>query len=173
MQLTSKQRDIGIVVGVLTAVVLIYSGFGTELKRVSNCTGFAEKYITAEFSETSVSQCTDMDGYSTTCMETDYWSEPASEVFSIYTQNGKINTKHPHEVVGGVAIPAWPEIDVDYSGDIDFDNYKRHISTKYTTTFDDGSYVTDPINIHGYCMQMRGENISVKTWWGIGYGVEG
>lgn len=144
---------IGLGVGVLSFIGL---GFDSRTYIVEACTSTVSKYVTAEYSETSSG--IDMNGefYS----ETDYWSEPASEVNTIV----RVNT-----------MPSYPDMpphDTSLSRDSDFDSFKYHTDTKlnvYVEFMGEHTYFNEPINKARTCIESLGSAVGVKEWWGISY----
>ena len=167
-----KYKPILMILLVVSIPVFIWYGYDTERKEITHCTGMAQKYVIANFSEDYTTTCYDSfsDSY-VFCTETRYWHKPASDVWTIYTQNGKVTTNLPHTVVNGVGIPDYPPINVKYSG-YDFDGYERISKTNYTITFIDGEHVNEPLNAHRKCMQYLHENIEINTWYGIKYSID-
>lgn len=138
------------------AMAVTFSGFSQEMYKVNECHSIVTKYVTAEYSETTTSL--DMDGNVST--DTDYWSEPASEVYSIT----KVNELPEY--------PPMPTHDISMKREFDFDNFKFHTDAsvkvlasqmKNKTQFSVG------INQAGKCIAKVDSVVIVDTWYSITY----
>lgn len=157
----------------LMGIVFVWIGFDTTKSKVQACTASVTKYVTAEFSEWVTSACTDYDGNLTTCTETEYWSEPASEVWSSATVNGNpTQGDYNGSMVNGVFHPNTPPRYEDMSRIPDFDNFKTNVDTSLEVSVSflgELDFFTQSIRLNEKCISMLGELIVIDTWYGIKY----
>ncbi len=153
---------------IIFAVGFVWMGYGVEGLEIESCYAKSKKYITAEYSDTTVG--VDMEGNVYT--DTDYWSEPASDVWIVHTHNGNIDdTGYPFDISNGLAVVQYPPHDKSMSRDSYFDNFSQHSRNTYTTYFKDGTYTNDGFHVHDRCMESIGGIIAVKTWYTIRYSI--
>lgn len=153
-------------------------GYDDHISRVQGCQATVKTYVTAEFSEDYMVPYTYSCGNNMTCTgmrsETRYWSKEASDINSAQTFDDKLNSQVGGEprFTQGFYTPPMPRISVDYSGDWDFDRYKKHTERSLFTTFTDGTYAG--INAREYvgCLSKIGQRVQVNTWYGWQYGAE-
>lgn len=122
----SKKDWIKISFFIAAVVIIFYAGFDYEYKKLDSCVAESKKWWIAEFSETST--FIDVDGSLNT--STDYWNEIASEVWSIKTINGVIDSSKGlnYKINNSLAIlshypPRWEEMKKDF----EFDNFLKKI----------------------------------------------
>jgi hypothetical protein len=160
---------------------LVWFGYNVRHDIIRQCEVESVAYVTAEFSETYPETYIGADGYIETTIETDYWTEAASDVYVFITINGALSESHgvlnkwSNE---GWAIPAMPShwaYDKNLRNRYDFDRYKFHLDTKLTVNavssedYEDYSF-TESTNKNLLCISKVDETVEVKTWWGISYG---
>lgn len=167
------------VVGAMCAIIAFVAGFGSKIAKIDHCVARVDRYVTAEYSAVTVTPCFNGDGSLSTCVETDYWSEPASEVFSITTQDGVAmpsNLKST-EIHHGVYFPPMPPRWDDVKKGSDFDGFKQHTDTGlrvFNTDFgnENQDSFREPISKHTKCLDTIGDFVSIKTWYGSTYSSE-
>lgn len=162
-----------ITVSVASISAFIYFGFGGEIAVISKCESTVSKYVTAEYSETTVG--IDMEGNAYT--DTDYWSEPASAVNTVTTVNGEniiVNGNFNYTESSGYFSPDMPRHDVSMKSDYDFDNFQFHndknlkVSIKSIDTGEYG-YFQDPISKTAICIDKLDSHVYIETWYTITY----
>ena len=80
----NQNKKIGIGIALTLGVVsTIWAGFDQTYGYVTRCEVRASNYVEAEYSKTDTYPCTDINGNSGLCTDTDYWDEPASDVFEV------------------------------------------------------------------------------------------
>lgn len=167
---TLKQFKTQIIVGtsVLLTCFLVWFGYGASVNTITKCEAVSTTRTIAEFSEYSCG----MDFEGNTSCDTDYWDEPASEVWTVRLINGQIHNPNdrPYKIINSELphvsfAPVWQEM----KGETDFDNFSQRRKSKYYIYFDDGDYVEDPFSVHSYCMVNINNEIPIKTWYGIKY----
>ena len=166
-----------LIASLVSTPFIIWGGYGTQEEEIINCTVQASYYITAEYSESYPSVGFDANGNMATTIETDYWSEIASDVNSVITINGEII-----EVRGksagytkerwGVPVMGSPNQQMKNG---DFDRFKNHYDVKLTIeTWNDEDQertnFTEPTAKNVACIENVDSIIDVKTWYGISYG---
>ena len=162
-----------IILGAISAIIFsVWYGFNTEQHKIVQCKAVTSKWVSAEYSDTTVGL--DMEGNLTT--DTDYWSEPASDVFTIYTVDGVIQPTDLQYSVqyGDIAVPIYPSRLEIMSKNVDFDNFQNHESNQYYVFFEDGDYATHGLSVHPTCMErMKFEKlVTVNVWYGIKRSIE-
>ena len=158
-KLTERHKQILIAVAVSLASMFIYLGFDSSPYKIEMCTSTVTRYVTAEYSEVTFG--TDAEGNPTT--ETDYWSEPASQVWNETVRNVP------------AVYPPMPPTWTGMSSDPDFDNFQNHTDTSLiiTATADpDITTFQEPISKVPDCLIMIGHITQVKTWYSITYGTD-
>jgi hypothetical protein len=168
------------VAGIAAGIAVISYGFGLNVVTVKQCKATVTSYVTAEFSETVVEMCTDSNGVMTTCLDTDYWSEPASRRFNALTIDGKVQSASfsgegwfRHQAL----YPPMPARDRSMSLMPHFDNFREHTNEHFVIgTLDEKTKETDnvskSISYNAKCMDSLGKHVFVKTWYGINYSVQ-
>ena len=176
--LTDRQKIALGIVSVVMVSGLIWYGFSSSISQVNQCTAIVKKYVIAEYSETTYSTCTDSDGNVYSCSDTDYWSEPASEIFIAVTTNGEFSgAEWPTTIQYGAHYPPMPPHNTRMRKSYDFDNFsfktvadlKVHVTDEMTG---ESSEFSDPISKNPRCVEKLNQFISVKTWYAITYGSE-
>lgn len=145
-----------ILIGLCVATIIVCAGFNTKMYKVAACTSTVTKYVTAEYSE--MTSGIDMDGDLYT--ETDYWSEPASEVYSIKKYN-----ELPE-------YPPMPEHNTSMKRDFHFDNFQFHTDTKVEVAASspgDTTMFTVGISKAAHCISKLESDVEVDTWYTITY----
>jgi len=115
-----KRKKIFKICGISAAVLLVgyllfyfCTGWTYKINETISFVRTAKTYMVAEYSDTSYNAATES-------VETDYWTEPASEVNHLKEENGKI-VSGDYEMHGGRKFPQVPpRWDVDPSS---FDGY--------------------------------------------------
>lgn len=165
------------VLSVLIAVVVIWLGFDTTYAKVNSCTVHSKAWVTAEYSETTVS--VDTNGYPS--VDTDFWSEPASEVCEAVTVNGELIAIYgafDPEINGhGFYSPPMPAWDGSMASDVDFDNFEKHRTSELvvnTTLAIEGTGDTFTTSSwkNNSCIDKLENYIQVDTWYSISYSSE-
>jgi|TARA_R110000851_G_scaffold219766_2_gene372484 hypothetical protein len=161
--------------------ILVWFGYDVRYDTIRQCEVESVAYVTAEFSETYPSTYINLDGDVVATIETDYWSEAASDVYVFITINGvltKSNGVLNKWSSEGWAMPKMPShwgYDKNLRNRFDFDGYKYHMQTKLTVnainadSYEDHSF-TESTNKNLLCISKVDEAVEVKTWWGISYG---
>lgn len=164
---------------ICAAVVVILSvvlfGFEKRLATLDQCKAVVSRYITAEYSETTISVCTNMDGHVSTCMDTDYWSEPASEVFTVTTVDGYL-----FSILGEFTplqstnawLPPMPHEWKDMRNSSTFDRFKYHTDSKLHLfvkehVSGETSRIGQNLNKTPRCLERLNQTIVVSTWYNI------
>jgi len=132
-------------------------GFNTTSYQIDTCTSKVSKYVTAEYSELETGIDMNGDFYS----ETNYWSEPASEVFIEVVTNST------------PVYPPMPAHDTSMRRESDFDNFKFHTDASLTVSgFDEEgrTVFTENISKATSCLNKLDAVVEVKTWYTITYG---
>lgn len=172
-----EKEKLGIAVIVAGAVIAtVASGFSNAISSVDQCRATVKKYVTAEYSEMTVSMCTDFEGNMSTCMETDYWSEPASDVFVALTVNGELQGRQYFEtdLRYGAHYPIMPAHDTRMRSHPDFDNFEYHTNASLKVLVTDkltneSSVFSEPMSDNSKCINKLGGVITVDNWYGITY----
>ena len=172
---TIKVVAIGLALVVSGAIIV--GGFSTSDAIVTQCKVIVSKYVTAEFSSTSVV----VDAEGNTSTDVDFWSEIASDVHMTTTVDGRLHSINADVEVytnaSGYFYTAIPNWDKSASRDIDFDEFKKHTDMEltvsvYDITAEEYDYFTDSIIWNSKCIDMLQSMVAVKTWYGIRYGAE-
>ncbi len=126
-----KNKKIGIGIALTLGIVsTIWAGFDQTYGYVTRCEVRASNYVEAEYSKTDTYPCTDINGNSGLCTDTDYWDEPASDVFEAVNVDGQLVQAYPEDVVfktqGGYYNVPTPPYDQSMSRDYDFDRFSFH-----------------------------------------------
>lgn len=174
----NKNKKIKILIfSSLTLMILIsiWHGFSQDSALVKRCVVNTEKYVTAEYSDETCS--TDIDG-NLSC-DTDYWSKDASERWRATTVNNElfitnVNKDEVFKTAYGYYDTNTPPHDLSFKSDFYFDNFEKHSVSNLTVhinrngetdTFEENaSQNTKCIKNLNY-----GDNITIKTWYGISY----
>lgn len=152
---TDRKSLIVSAIAFVVSSTAIYAGYSKNMSVLKECHASVKRYVTAEYSEVSTS--IDMEGNVST--STDFWSEPASEVYSTL----KIN-----ELPEYPPMPSkWLEMRRDYG----FDNFQEHTDTNLKIVTGNTSF-SEPIGDTKKCLDKLNQVIIVKTWYGISYGSE-
>lgn len=173
-----------ITLGVASALgAAVFAGYGKKEGVIDSCTATYQTYVTAHYSETYLTTCssTDANGNWVTraCMQTRYWSNPASPVWTTRTVNNDTNTNAPETYLGNHGFPLHdlPPRDQSLSQHSDFDNFRNNRSIKHdVAVLMAGDYQTfdkEPSAYKG-CNLMRKQKSpsTIKTWYGIAYDTE-
>lgn len=150
---------------------IIYAGFGSTYGTVKACSATVKTYMTAEYSETSV----DINADGTVSPSTDYWSEPASEVYKIVTKNGQLkysSYEFDERIQHAAYYPPIPKPDMSMKKDREFDNFKRHTDTGLLIAVGTLEPFDEPITVNPKCIASLGKIAGVKTWYGITYAAD-
>lgn len=75
---------------VLSIGFAVWFGFSKELAVLDKCEAVYSRYVTAHYERTYATSCMNSEGNLTTCVQTDYWSNPASDKYTVTTFNGTI-----------------------------------------------------------------------------------
>lgn len=177
MNITSEQKKFGAIAAAVVALIAIFLGFGKEMARIDQCYATAEKWVTAEYSETSMQMDFDGNMY----LDTDYWSEYASPIYHVATINGTdIISSHKGVPVTlmkrGYYSPPMPKVDGNYNTGSTFDGYDKHLKTNLRVTVIrngfESDYFNDPISDNPRCIERLGSLVAIKTWYSIVYSSE-
>tara|TARA_Y100000588_G_scaffold222812_1_gene236731 strand:+ start:13341 stop:13916 length:576 start_codon:yes stop_codon:yes gene_type:complete len=186
----NQNKKIGIGIALTLGIVsTIWAGFDQTYGYVTRCEVRASNYVEAEYSKTDTYPCTDINGNSGLCTDTDYWDEPASDVFEAVTVDGQLVQAYPEDVVfktqGGYYNVPTPPYDQSMSRDYDFDRFSfhndiEHIVYTMKTVVEDGiekqvpDYNTKSADFYHTCNKLReqGNAMTIKTWYGLSYNVE-
>jgi len=164
------KKQLIVVGGILSVTSLIYLGFSTADQVTTHCSSKSTVYIDAKFSETTMS----MDFEGNPYMDTDYWSERVSDIYSVTMRNLEVTNYNGEYFVTDtkVAIPN-PNIPYDKSArnTRDFDRFDTVKSTKNKQHFGNGGYISISNNEYLGCYISINESTEVKYWYGISYGV--
>lgn len=168
----TKKDCIGIAV-IFLLTIFIFSGFSEKMYQVAECRATVNRYVTAEYSETSVSM--DMDGNIYT--DTDYWSEPASDTYRIITINGELASSDfkGSSVSYKSFYPPMPQWDKSMSSHTDFDSFRKHTDTDLKVLIKlngESDRFSSPISDNPNCIAKLNGTIIVDTWYGITYDSE-
>lgn len=168
----TKGDCIGIAVSCLVTII-IFSGFSEKMYKVAECRATVNRYVTAEYSETSVSM--DMDG--NTYIDTDYWSEAASDTYRITTINGELasNDFDGSSISHKAFYPPMPQWDKSMSSHTDFDSFRKHTDTGLSVLINingESDQFSSPISDNPNCIAKLNGTIIVDTWYGITYDSE-
>jgi hypothetical protein len=184
-QTKAKEKRNLIIGGVvaITIGIIVYAGFGEEQGRITACEAFTKKYVTAEFSEET---CEDVDvedsegnvtGTTEEC-DTEYWSKPASDIWTVVTYNNKLNfsnVENPKLMPNEYYTSEMPPTDRSWSKDYDFDNFKKHNDSSTKVYLDKNGvadFYTTKVSFNKQCnLDRKLENfVTIKTWYGNAYG---
>ena len=153
----NEHQIFGICAAVLA--IFIWLGFGSADYKIDTCYSTVSRYVTAEYSETTIG--IDMEG--DTYMETDYWSEPASEVYAEDALN-----EH-------VVYPPMPKHYKSMASDYDFDSFQFHTDTNLlirASNTEESTRFNESISQVAGCLNNLNTTVVVKTWWTITYGTD-
>lgn len=158
-------------VGIALIFAFTAGGFGERSEIVEQCESSVSKSVRANYSELETG--IDFDGEVYTSWNT--WSEPASDVFTVKTLDGKVHsTSHRFELHdrGGYFAPPMPEHDTRMKGGRHFSRFSKGTSSNLKVRTFDGekqrSFDTD-VKGSNRCVEFIGRPITVSTWWGISY----
>lgn len=176
MIIPSERLIIYIIVAVSIMVTLIiWFGFNSQMANIVSCETTVSKYVLAEFSETSTGVCYDSEGDTYTCVNVDHWDEPASEVYTVKTINGKITYQsHGFDIVSSF-YPPMPLHDRTFNNEPFFHGFNKKTKGKLVTTVNmSGELETfdDPISKASQCLLKLESFVVIKTWYGIAYSSE-
>jgi len=168
----TKTQYIAIASGLLFTVV-VFAGLSEKMYKVAECRATVNRYVTAEYSETSTS----IDFEGNLSVDTDYWSEPASNTHRITTVNGELASSdfEGSSVSYQAFYPPMPQWDNSMRRHADFDNFKKHTDTNLTVFIklnEESDYFSNPISDNPKCIGKLNNTIIVDTWYGITYGSE-
>lgn len=168
---SDKIKVIGVISILMCICVAVYLGFGKDIAKVTGCIAEVKKYVTAEYSEVS----TYLDSEGVMQVETDYWSEAASDVHKTTTVNGDLYTSSTGNNVTLVGVnyyPPMPQHDTGLSRGAGFDRFKKHTDTKLTISNEGlgkhDSFV-EGIGSSAKCLSKLNKFITINTWYGISY----
>lgn len=151
-----EKKGVLIVGSILSIGVFVFVGFDVKQYKIDSCESTISKYVTAEYSETSL----EIDYEGKTYMDTDYWSEQASAVNGVSFIN---------------EVPVYPEMpahDLSMSKGRNFDRFKYHTDTNLTISASnllDNVTFKEPIGQAAQCIKSLNEFADIKTWWTIAY----
>ena len=151
-----------IAIGAATTGLFIYFGFDYKLDRILSCHASVTKYVTAEYSETTLG----FEGQ----LETDYWSDPASEVYRVsFSNGGAPTTSHDMELTGtgNLYYPPMPAPYKDYSR-VGFDGFQQHTKTSLEV-YIQGSSFSEPLSKYPECVDKIDRFARIDTWYGFSY----
>ena len=170
-----KLPYIYIAIGVSVFTIFIYSGFNTQQKEILRCVAVNKKWVQAEYSEINPVVTTDAEGYTHVEMETDYWDEPASEVFVATTVNGQLQREGIAAEKSGYGfyrVANYPVHDLSMSRDSNFERFKKNNVTTTNVYFISDRTSIDVSN-YSKCVSMLGKIVEVKRWYEISYKTAG
>lgn len=156
-------REHLLIVSIITFITLIaLLGIGSSQSTLTHVEYEQARYITAEYSETSMQTYVDADGSISTEMETDYWSESASVTW-FYTV---VNNDTVKESWGGKKYKGYPEVTID-APESNFDGYKKHKDESYKAYFMDGTSTNIQRSKYNEYLERVGDEINYRTWYGL------
>jgi len=169
-----------IVTGVtLATAIFTYYGLDSHVSKVSECIAITEKYVQAEFSETTLEPYTYPCGNGLSCSgmrpETYYWDEKVSDSWTARTVNGKVEYTLDHgfrpavHLERGFYTTDYPPVYDDFIPNIDFDRFSEKFRFHGTTNLSDGSYVSLAAKDYLGCLVKLNSPVEVNTWYGIQY----
>jgi hypothetical protein len=181
-----------IILGISITILIslsIFLGFDKTHGFITSCQVKAESYVQANYSDTDIYSCTDMNGDSDICTDTDYWDKPASEVFYVNTIDGSLSSSNVPDLAfvtqNGFYNTPRPKHNFSMSKDFDFDNFSFHNPIKHTVytmkmVIEDGlekkvpDFNNKPKEFYSTCNKIResGTSILIKTWYGFSYNAE-
>lgn len=169
-------RDtVKIAIVVVAVVAAIWAGFDYEVSKIKTCSIEVTRKVMAEFSETTVSVCTDSDGAYYTCEDTDYWEEQASETYYATTINGQLESYHGPEPTlighGYYSLTSYPPVTERMDKDPDFDRYSNRHNVSFFIVTEHSSF-GESANKYKQCLARLGKPAVIKTWYGIQYGID-
>lgn len=163
----------------VSIVVVFWFGFHEKKATITYCNIEYSRAVVAEFSETTCS--IDLDTGMPDC-STDYWEEPASEIWTVSTDvfgSKTVNASFETSTRFNFYIPAsFPPITKDWSNDLDFDNYseREHYNFQVGINVDTKrgkDSFSENASWFPHCIQFYTTKtpLTVKYWYGIARGV--